>query len=206
MKTAIYARISTNIEKQDLDTQLLPLKEYCKQRGWSIAEIYTDEISGSKESRPSLDRLMTDAHKRKFDAVLVFRFDRFSRSTKQLVNSLETFRSLGVNFISYQESIDTSTPAGQMMFTMISAFAQFERSIIQERVKAGIAKARQKGKILGRPKRKITETQMEKIQELRKQDFSIREIATQTGINKTKIGTICQELDRDREKERLATA
>lgn len=188
MKTAIYARISTNIEKQDLDTQLLPLKEYCKQRGWEISEIYTDELSGSKESRPNLDRLMKDAHRRKFGCVLVFRFDRFSRSTKQLINSLETFRTLGINFVSYQEAVDTSTPAGQMMFTMISAFAQFERSIIQERVRAGLAKAKSKGKKLGRPQLNVDES---KIKELRIEGWSMRKIASELGISKSLVGRLC---------------
>lgn len=187
MKTAIYARISTNLEKQDLDTQLMPLQQYTEQRDWEIYEIYTDEISGSKEKRPALDRLMKDAHKRKFDCVLVWRFDRFSRSTKQLINSLETFRSLGINFVSYQEAIDTSTPAGQMMYTMISAFAQFERSIIQERVKAGLAKAKAKGKKLGRPELQVDETQ---IKQLRSDGWSIRKIASELNISKSLVGRI----------------
>lgn len=187
MKVAIYARISTNHEKQDLDTQLFPLKEYCKQRDWEIYEIYTDELSGSKESRPSLDRMMKDSYRRKFGCVLVFRFDRFSRSTRQLINSLETFRTLGINFVSYQEAIDTSTPAGQMMFTMISAFAQFERAIIQERVKAGLAKARAKGKILGRPQIKIDEA---KIKQLREEGCSLRDIARKLKVSKSLIGRI----------------
>ncbi len=184
-KVAIYARISTNLERQDLDTQLIPLKTYAEQRGWDIYQIYTDETSGSKESRPSLNKLMKDAHKRKFQSVLVWRFDRFSRSTRQLINSLETFRTLGINFVSYQESIDTSTPAGQMMFTMISAFAQFERSIIQERVKAGLVKAKAKGKRLGRPKTKVNRA---KIVSLRKEGWSIRKIANELGVSKSLVG------------------
>lgn len=184
MRIAIYARISTSDKSQDLDTQLIPLKQYTEQRGWKIYEIYTDEISGSKESRPSLNRLMKDAHKRKFDGVLVWRFDRFSRSTKQLINSLETFRSLGINFVSYQEAIDTSTPAGQMMFTMISAFAQFERSIIQERVKAGLEKAKAKGKKLGRPKQKRDINQIIK---LRQSGLSIRQIASELNISRSAV-------------------
>ena len=130
---------------------------------------------------------MKDAHKRKFGCVLVFRFDRFSRSTRQLINSLEIFKSLGINFVSYQEAIDTSTPSGQLMYTMISAFAQFERSIIQERVKAGLAKARAKGKKLGRPEIKVDE---EKIRELKSQGWSFRNIANEMGVSKSLVGRI----------------
>jgi DNA invertase Pin-like site-specific DNA recombinase len=184
MRTAIYARISTNTDKQDLDTQIMPLTEYCQSRGWKVTETYTDEMSGSKEKRPALDKLMKDAHRRKFDCVLVFRFDRFSRSTKQLINSLETFRSLGVHFVSYQEAVDTSTPAGQMMFTMISAFAQFERSIIQERVKAGLAKARAKGKKLGRPK---VEIDVAAVRAMRSEGMSLRAIGKKLGVSKSLV-------------------
>lgn len=184
MKTAIYARISTSDKKQDLDTQLLPLKEYVASRGWNVYEVYTDQISGSKESRPGLNKMMEDAHRRKFDILLVWRFDRFARSTKQLILALDTFRSLGINFISYQESVDTTTPTGQLMFTLLASFAQFERSIIQERVRAGLEKARAKGKTLGRPKATID---MKKLNDMRNQGMSLRQISEQLGIPRSTL-------------------
>ena len=183
-RVAVYARISTADKHQDLDTQLLPLREFVTARGWQTHEIYTDVMSGAKESRPSLDKLMQDARRRKFDVVLVYRFDRFARSTKQLINSLELFSSLGIDFVSYQEAVDTSTPAGKVMFTMISAFAEFERAIIAERVRSGLQRARAQGKKLGRPK---TSVDGEAILKLRSQGLSIRAIAVELGISKTKV-------------------
>ncbi|MBI2448245.1 recombinase family protein [Candidatus Microgenomates bacterium] len=183
-KIAIYARISTTDKNQDLDTQLIPLQEYVKNRGWEVFRSYTDTDSGSKENRPALTELLNDAHKRKFDCVVVFRFDRFSRSTKQLITSLDTFNSLGIDFVSYQEAIDTSTPTGKVMFTMISAFAEFERSIIQERVRAGMAKARAKGKKIGRP---ASEIDIVRISELRQQGLSVRRIASMVNISKSTV-------------------
>ncbi len=186
-KVAIYARISTTDKGQDLDTQLLPLREYVQRRGWQIYETYTDQISGSKESRPSLDKLMKDAHRKHFDCVLEFRFDRMGRSSRHLIQLLETFQNFGIDFISYNEAVDTTTLAGKMLFTMISAFAEFERSIIQERVKAGIAKARAKGKRIGRPKAEID---VEKIRRLRGQGLSIRKIVETLKISKSLVGNI----------------
>lgn len=183
-KVAIYARISTSDKGQDLETQLIPLRAFITARGWQIHEIYTDIMSGSKESRPSLDKLMQDARRRKFDVVLVYRFDRFARSTKQLINSLELFSSLGIDFVSYQEAIDTSTPAGKAMFTMISAFAELEKSIIVERVRSGLERARAQGKRLGRPKVYVDS---ETILKLRLQGLSVRAIASALGVSKTKV-------------------
>ena len=185
-KVWIYARVST-IDKQDLDTQLLPLKEYAKQRGRETYGIYTDKISGSKEKRQWLDKLMDDAFKRKFDVVLVFRFDRMSRSTKHLINTLETFRQLWIDFVSYNESVDTSTPAWQMMFTMISAFAEFEKNIIVERVRAGLDRAKKQGKKLGRPRKQID---TERILSLRLEGLSYGNISKQLNISKSMIGRV----------------
>lgn len=191
MRVAIYARISTSDKKQDLDNQLLPLKEYVASRGWNLCEVYTDQISGSKESRPGLNKLIEDAHRRRFDCVLVWRFDRFARSTKQLILALDTFRSLGINFISYQESIDTTTPTGQLMFTLLASFAQFERSIIQERVRAGLDKARAKGKKLGRPKVLLD---LDALAELKKLGLSLRQISKKLDIPKSTIGKYLKQI------------
>ena len=188
-RTAVYARISTSEKGQDLETQLLPLREFVTARGWQMHEIYTDTMSGSVESRPSLDKLMQDARRRKFDVVLVYRFDRFARSTKQLINSLELFSSLGIDFVSYQEAVDTSTPAGKAMFTMISAFAELERSIIVERVRSGLERARAQGKRLGRPRLEVCK---ESVLRLRRKGLSIRAIAVNLGVSRTKIHNIAK--------------
>ncbi len=182
-KIWIYARTSTK-DKQDLETQLLPLREYSKARGFEIYKEYTDKISGAKENRDSLDLLLDDAKKRKIDWVLVFRFDRFSRSTKQLINTLELFDNLWIDFISYSENIDTSSPAGKVLFTMISAFSEFERSIIQERVKAWLEKARKKWKKLWRP---WVSTDVKKIVELKEKWLSFREIAKKLKLKKSNV-------------------
>lgn len=181
-KVAIYARISTSDKKQDLETQLLPLREICKKRGWQIVCEYCDIGSGSVENREKLSELKKQAFCGKFDIVLVFRFDRFARSTKQLVNALEEFKSQNIDFVSYCENVDTTTPAGKVLFTMISAFAEFERSIIQERVRAGLDRARAKGKILGRPKAKTLKKEVEIMNNL-KLGYSIRKTALYLGVS-----------------------
>jgi DNA invertase Pin-like site-specific DNA recombinase len=133
--------------------QTRELKEYVERRGWTLAGEYVDiGISGTKEKRPQLDRMMQDAHRRKFDSVIVWKFDRFARSVSHLLRALETFNALGVHFVSLSESLDTSTPAGKMVFTVLGAVAELERSLIVERVKSGLRNARAKGKRLGRPR------------------------------------------------------
>ena len=118
-----------------------------------MASQYIDVgISGAKEKRPELNRLMADAHRRKFDAVIVWKFDRFARSVSHLLRALETFKALGIEFVSLSEQMDTSTPTGKMVFTVLGAVAELERSLIAERVKAGLRNARAKGKRLGRPR------------------------------------------------------
>src|ERR1700746_3468337 len=152
MRTAIYARVST--KDQSCDLQVRDLKAYCTARKLTVFREYIDVgESGAKDSRPKLNELMADARKRKFDAILVWRFDRFAPSTKHLVLALEEFRSLGIQFISYQENIDTTSPLGQALFTIVSAGAPLERDFIRERVNAGIRHARAWGKQLGRPRR-----------------------------------------------------
>lgn len=148
-RCAIYARVSTR--DQTCENQLRELRAHAQQRRWEIVEEYVDTgFSGSNESRPALDRLMKSAWAGKFQVALVWRFDRFARSTKHLVTALETFRSLGISFTSLQEQIDTATPLGQAMFTIISAMAQLERDVIRDRVRAGLRRAKSQGVRLGR--------------------------------------------------------
>lgn len=152
-RAALYARISTSNNGQSPEMQLRELREYCERRGWTVAGEYVDTgISGAKDRRPELDRLMTDAHKRRFDVVAVWKFDRFARSVSHLLRALDTFRVLGIEFVSLSESLDTATPAGRMVFTVLGAVAELERSLIAERVRAGLRNARAKGKRLGRPR------------------------------------------------------
>jgi DNA invertase Pin-like site-specific DNA recombinase len=161
--------------------QIRELREYIERRGWQLAGEYVDEgISGTKEKRPQLDRLMTDAHRRQFDAILVWKFDRFARSVSHLLRALETFQALGIHFVSLSESLDTSTPAGKMVFTVLGAVAELERSLIVERVKAGLRNARAKGKRLGRPRAILDPS---KIARLRAEGRSWRAIARIVGCS-----------------------
>jgi DNA invertase Pin-like site-specific DNA recombinase len=180
MNTAIYARVSTS-NGQDPEMQLRELREYCQRRGWQLKGEYIDSgISGMKNSRPELNRLMADAHKRLFDAVVVWRFDRFARSVSHLLRALETFSSLGIQFVSLSEQVDTSTPAGKMVFTVLGAVAELERSLIVERVRAGLRNARAKGKHLGRPRKVLDPT---KIKRLRAQGASWRMIGKELNVS-----------------------
>jgi DNA invertase Pin-like site-specific DNA recombinase len=152
-RVAIYARVSTTRHGQDVSMQTRELRQFAEARDWQVAGEYIDAgVSGAKDSRPELNRLMADAHKRRFDAVCVWRFDRFARSVSHLLRALETFKALGIDFVSYSEQMDTSTPAGKMVFTVLGAVAELERSLIVERVRAGLRNARAKGKRLGRPR------------------------------------------------------
>ena len=152
-RVAIYARVSTTNHGQDVGLQTRELRQFAEARGWTVAGEYIDAgVSGAKDSRPELNRLMADAHKRRFDVVCVWRFDRFARSVSHLLRALETFKALGIDFVSYSEQMDTSTPAGKMVFTVLGAVAELERSLIVERVRAGLRNARAKGKRLGRPR------------------------------------------------------
>ncbi len=171
-RVALYARVSTS--DQSTESQLLDLRRYVRERGWDIFKEYVDEgISGTKGSRPALNELMNDAKKR--------RFDRFARSTKHLILALEEFKNLGIDFVSYQENIDTSSPLGSAIFTIISAVAQLERDIIAERVKAGLRRARENGKKLGRPRVAVDVT---RIAVLRARGHSWAEVSRELGIGK----------------------
>lgn len=180
MRTAIYARVSTN-NGQDPEMQLRELREYCQRRGWEVAGEFVDKgISGAKDSRPELNRLMAEARGRRFGAVVVWKFDRFARSVSHLLRALEDFRALGIEFVSLSEQVDTSTPTGKMVFTVLGAVAELERSLIGERVKAGIRNARAKGKRLGRP-RKVADPG--EIHRLRFEGASWRGVGKALGIS-----------------------
>jgi len=187
-RAALYARVSTKQHGQNPETQLLPLRDFAQARGFILIDEYVDVgISGSKASRPQLDRLMNDAKKRRFDAVLVARFDRFARSVKHLVTALEEFHALGVDFISLNESIDTSTPMGKMVFTILGAVAELERSLIRERVQAGVDRAKRQGKTLGRPKRIVDR---ERVLQLYGEHRSLRKVSELAGVGKNKVAAI----------------
>jgi DNA invertase Pin-like site-specific DNA recombinase len=161
--------------------QIRELRQFAEARGWSVAGEYVDSgVSGTKDSRPELNRLMADAHKRRFDVVCVWRFDRFARSVSHLLRALETFKALGIDFVSYSEQMDTSTPAGKMVFTVLGAVAELERSLTVERVKAGLRNARAKGKRIGRPKADLDAVH---ITRLRASNLSWREIGRTLGVS-----------------------
>jgi DNA invertase Pin-like site-specific DNA recombinase len=162
-RVAIYGRVST-ANRQDVTVQTSELKNFITARAWSLVDSYLDVgFSGSKDRRPELDRLMADAQRRKFDVIIVWKFDRFARSVSHLLRALETFDSLGIAFVSLSEQMDTTTPAGRMVFTVLGAVAELERSLIVERVRAGLRNARAKGKTLGRPRRVLDSSQIARL-------------------------------------------
>jgi DNA invertase Pin-like site-specific DNA recombinase len=154
-RTAIYARCST--PEQTVELQLHGLREYARTRGFQIAEEYTDEgVSGAKSKRPALDQLLSDAHRRKFDAVLVWKLDRLGRSLSHLIRVVDTLGSLGVDLVSLGDpGLDTTSPHGKLIFSIMGAVAEFERDLIRERTRAGMAAARRRGKRIGRPRAQI---------------------------------------------------
>src|ERR1039458_1913843 len=179
MRVAIYARVST-LNGQHPEMQLAELLEFAARRGWEIISEYVDEgVSGSRESRPALNRLMTDANRRRFDAILVWKIDRFGRSLKHLVTALADLDAYGVAFISLRDNLDLSTPTGRLMFAVIGAMAEFELSLTKERVRCGLVNARAHGKQLGRPRRVVSNDQLLR---LKAEGCSLREIADKLGI------------------------
>jgi DNA invertase Pin-like site-specific DNA recombinase len=167
---------------QDVALQTREMEQFAEIRGWTITGSYIDEgVSGIKDSRPELNRLMADAHRRRFDVVCVWRFDRFARSVSHPLRALETFKALRIDFVSFSEQMDTSTPAGKMVFTVLGAVAELERSLIAERVWAGLRNAQAKGRTLGRP-RVVVDSKL--IGSLRDQGRSWREIVIETGVSK----------------------
>jgi len=193
MKVALYARVSTH-DRQDTEVQLEPIRSHAQNRGWEISAEFVDKgISGSKDKRPALDRLMKAAWHGEFQKVLVWRFDRFARSVKHLIVALENFRTLNIDFVSLQEQFDTSTPIGQAMFTIIGVMAQLEREIIRERVKAGLERARLQGQRLGRP---MATARPEQAWLLNQEGLSLQEIATRLKCSRS---TVRRRLDQARQ-------
>jgi DNA invertase Pin-like site-specific DNA recombinase len=185
MKVAIYCRISTLGKGQSNDMQILELREHCQRRGWEVAGEYLDAgVSGSKERRPRLDALMADAGRRKFDCVLVYRYDRFARSLRHLVNALEQFRSLGIEFVSLHEGVDTSTPNGRLIFGIFASIAEFERELIRDRVRSGLRNAVARGVKLGRPRVAVDAS---RIAALHARGRTVREIAAELGYSRTLV-------------------
>jgi DNA invertase Pin-like site-specific DNA recombinase len=181
-QVALYARVSTLNHGQDPEVQLQELRSYCERRGFEIVGEYVDRgVSGSRERRPSLDKLMATCRKRLVDAVVVYRYDRFARSLRQLVNALEEFNSLNIDFVSLHEGVDTSTPNGRLVFGIFASVAEFERHLIRDRICSGLAAAKAKGKQVGRPKVAVDPL---RIASLRHQGRSWAEITLETGISK----------------------
>jgi DNA invertase Pin-like site-specific DNA recombinase len=179
-RVAIYARISTATD-QTCANQLLDLRQYCAARGWTDVRDFTDTgISGAKERRPALDKLMVEVKARRIDVVVVAALDRLSRSVRHCVTCLGLFRHLGVEFISLREQIDTGSPLGQAVLVIVSAIAELERSLIVERVKSGLRRARMEGKRLGRPPLRIDARQLESII---RQNIPVRAAAKALGVS-----------------------
>ena len=179
MRAALYARVSTQAGQHPA-LQLRELREYCDRRGWQIGDEFTDVgVSGAKERRPQLDQLLVACRKRRFDAVVVYRYDRFARSLRQLVNALAEFDALGIQFVSLHEGVDTSTPNGRLVFGIFASIAEFERELIRDRVRSGIAAARARGRRLGRPRRQVD---VSRVAELRAEGLSWREVGRALGL------------------------
>lgn len=178
MKAAAYARVST--DRQDLEVQLAEIRQHVAQHGWELVATYTDVASGAREDRAEFRRLLADAARRKFDAVVVQRFDRAARSVKQLVETLEHLRRCRVAFVSVKEDVDTSTPAGELIFHVMAAIGQFERALIGDRIRSGLQRARALGKRVGRPRAPVNRDQ---VLALREKGLSYRAIGRRLHIS-----------------------
>jgi DNA invertase Pin-like site-specific DNA recombinase len=201
-RAAIYVRVSTNLRARDAsgfeqnpEVQEMPLRQLAAQRGWTVQQVYSDRMSGAKTDRPGLKALLTDARRGAFDVVVVFRFDRFARSVEQLVTALAEFRALGIDFVSHQEALDTSTPMGKAMFTIIAAMAELERNVIRERVVAGLDYARahgtKSGLAVGRPRAVFDREAVRRLRD--GEGLSWRDIAARLAVG---VGTVRRAYDR----------
>jgi DNA invertase Pin-like site-specific DNA recombinase len=191
-RVAIYSRVSGS--GQNPEMQIKELQAYCRNRGWKIAGEYSDRTSGALDSRPELNRLMADADRRCFDVVAVWKFDRFARSVSHLLRALETFRALGIEFLSLSENVATGTPTGKMVFTVLGSVAELERSLIGERVKAGLRNAKANGVRLGRPPlRELSIAEVRQLKrERRKTHESFKGLAQRYGISVWTAFQLCK--------------
>jgi DNA invertase Pin-like site-specific DNA recombinase len=202
-QAAIYARVSTH-NGQNPEMQLDEVREFCRRRGWKIAGEFVDEgISGSREHRPALDRLLSDCRKRLVDAVVVYRYDRFARNLRQLVIALDELRALGIDFVSLHDGVDTSTPNGRLVFGIFASIAEFERELIRDRVRSGLALAKSRGRRLGRPRIAVDAS---KVAALRAQGRSWAAISTEMGIGKGTAQRACASLPKNLRRTASATA
>ena len=179
MRAVIYARVSTG--EQATENQVLELKKVAERNGWDIEAVYEDTISGAKAKRPELDKLLKGVIRKDFDVVMVWDVSRLGRSLQHLVTLLSEFHAKDVNLYIHQQGLDTTTPSGKAMFGMLGVFSEFERSMVQERVKAGLERAKAQGKTLGRPA--VPPITVEKIKALRQQGLSYPAIARRTGVS-----------------------
>jgi DNA invertase Pin-like site-specific DNA recombinase len=180
MKAAIYARVSTF--DQEPENQLAELRRYVQARGWNATEYVDRGVSGAKDRRPALDQLIVDAKRRKLDVLVVWRLDRLGRNLRHLILLLDDLQAVGLAFVSLQEGIDATTPAGRLQLHVLGAIAEFERARIQERVKAGLARARREGVKLGRPKRAIPVDRLAEVASL-----SLTDAAATLGVSRATI-------------------
>jgi DNA invertase Pin-like site-specific DNA recombinase len=177
MRAALYARVST--VDQTCENQLLELRRYVTARGWSAQEFVDQGISGAKDRRPALDTLIREARRRRFDVLVCWRLDRLGRNLRHLILFLDELTAVGVAFVSLQEGIDATTPAGRLQLHVLGAIAEFERARIAERVKAGLARAKAKGQRLGRPERHVSEEVLSNVRGL-----SVRQAAQKLGVSR----------------------
>lgn len=180
LHAGIYARVST--ADQTCENQLLELRRYCEARGWTTTEYVDNGVSGAKDRRPALDRLMTDARQRRIDTVIVWRLDRFGRSLKHLIDAIRDLHDAGVAFVCPDQNIDTASTTGRLMLHVLGAFAEFERDLIRERINAGLARARKHGKRLGRRRQRIPERDLR-----RTANLTVREAAKALKVPITRV-------------------
>jgi DNA invertase Pin-like site-specific DNA recombinase len=189
-RAAIYARVSTVDGRQDPETQLRQLREYAERRNFPVAHEYVDHASGSRNDREQYRAMLEAARRRQFDVLLVWRYDRFARSMRELVNALSEFEGIGIDFISYNEGADTTTPQGKLLFGIMASLAEFERSLIAERVKAGMQRAKAQGKHTGRPA--LPSLTRSRIEELlgQRPPLSMRAIARAAGVSVQTVANV----------------